>query len=166
MKYNKEIKGVLLVAASFFLLFSSCKKEAESTNHELVLINNFLEERNIVAEPTLSGMYYIEMVEGIGDFPVTSDTLDVFYKGMFLDGRVFESNYGGNPFTFPLGEGRVIQGWDEGLTYMKQGGKALLIIPSYLAYGTYGQGAIPGNTPLLFEIELVSFIPGPNHGVK
>jgi len=78
---------------------------------------------------------------------------------MLLDGTVFDSSIErGEPFPFPLGQGQVIKGWDEGIAMMKKGGKALFIIPSSIAYGDRGAGdLIPPYTPLLFEVELVNF---------
>ncbi len=75
---------------------------------------------------------------------------------MFLDGEKFDSSYDrGEPFEFTLGAGQVIKGWDEGISYMKEGGKATLIMPSSLAYGAYGAGIIPPYTSLIFEVELI-----------
>jgi len=167
MKLHYTLKGVAFLVTTLIFFSTSCaKQETGGDTYEQVLINEFIAERNIVTLPTASGLYYIEEISGAGDFPLTSDTVEVIYKGMFLDGRVFDSNIGEDLFSFPLGEGKVIKGWEEGVSYMRKGGKAMLIIPSILAYGPYGQGSIPGYTPLLFEVELVNIKFGPNHGVK
>jgi FKBP-type peptidyl-prolyl cis-trans isomerase len=94
----------------------------------------------------------------------------VHYTGKLLNGKVFDTSVidvakANNVFTegrdyepisFPLGAGQVIQGWDEGLTYINEGAKAILLIPSYLAYGERGAGGeIPPNSPLIFEVEMV-----------
>ena len=78
---------------------------------------------------------------------------------MLLDGTVFDSSYQRNePISFPLGEGRVIAGWDEGIALLKKGAAAKFIIPSELAYGSRGAGGvIPPNAILIFEVELVDF---------
>jgi FKBP-type peptidyl-prolyl cis-trans isomerase len=82
----------------------------------------------------------------------------VNYKGMLLDGTVFDSSEGREPFTFQLGQGQVIKGWDEGIALMQKGTKALLIIPSALAYGDRGAGdMIPPYSPLVFEVEMIDF---------
>jgi FKBP-type peptidyl-prolyl cis-trans isomerase len=94
---------------------------------------------------------------GTGATAVTGDTLTVNYVGMFLDGRVFDSSAAaGRPFTFRLGAGQVIAGWDQGIPGMRVGGKRRLTIPSSLAYGPQGSGPIPPNTPIRFDVELVS----------
>jgi len=99
-----------------------------------------------------------DLVVGTGATAVTGDTISVLYTGTFLDGRVFDaSNLHGNvPYTFRLGGGQVIAGWDQGLVGMKVGGTRRLTIPSSLAYGASGAGSIPPNTPIRFEVNLVS----------
>jgi FKBP-type peptidyl-prolyl cis-trans isomerase len=83
------------------------------------------------------------------------------YTGKFLNGNVFDTNAGGADLVIIVGGGAYIPGLEEGITYMKEGGKATLLIPSKLAYGTSGLYNIPGYTPLLFDIQLVKVIPGP-----
>lgn len=99
-----------------------------------------------------------DRVVGNGEAVKDGDSVSVHYNGTFLDGSKFDSSYDrGQPFTFTVGAGSVIRGWDLGLVGMKAGGKRQLIIPSDLGYGAAGApGAIPPNTPLVFEIELVS----------
>jgi FKBP-type peptidyl-prolyl cis-trans isomerase len=107
---------------------------------------------------TESGLEYIEVEEGSGAQAEAGKTVSVHYTGKFQDGRVFDSSISrGAPITFPLGAGRVIRGWDEGIALMKVGGKAQLIVPPHLAYGERGAGGvIPPNTTLVFDVELVS----------
>jgi len=94
---------------------------------------------------------------GTGNEVKPGDTVEVNYNGTFLDGRKFDSSYDRNQtFSFTVGAGEVISGWDKGLVGMKVGGKRKLLIPSDMAYGSSGAGTIPPNTPLAFEIELVS----------
>jgi FKBP-type peptidyl-prolyl cis-trans isomerase len=96
-----------------------------------------------------------DITVGTGATLAAGDTMTVNYVGTFLDGRVFDQ---GNAvtFPFPIGVGRFIAGFDQGLIGMKVGGKRRLTIPSALAYGASGQGSIPPNTPLRFEVELLA----------
>lgn len=105
---------------------------------------------------TASGLQYEILAEGSGTAPTPSDSVTVHYRGTLINGEEFDSSYKrGEPVTFPLGN--VIPGWTEGLQLMKPGSKAKLYIPSHLAYGERGAGAaIPPNSTLVFEVELLS----------
>lgn len=106
---------------------------------------------------TDSGLRYEDIVEGSGPEPQTGQRLTVHYTLYFTDGTRYQSSLdAGQPFTFVLGVGQVIKGWDEGLATMKAGGQRLMYIPSALAYGSRGQGAIPPDTDLIFLVELLS----------
>jgi FKBP-type peptidyl-prolyl cis-trans isomerase FkpA len=114
------------------------------------------------------GLKYIDLTVGTGAVAVADENVTVQYTGWLSDGTKFDSSRGREPFTFQLGRGNVIPGWDEGLPGMKVGGKRKLIIPSALAYGPSGQqdpntGAqiIPPNATLVFEVELTKVAPGP-----
>ncbi|MBC7836423.1 FKBP-type peptidyl-prolyl cis-trans isomerase [Acetobacteraceae bacterium] len=100
-----------------------------------------------------------DAIVGSGATAQTGDTITVNYTGRLQTGVVFDSSVGKTPYTFVLGAGNVIPGWDLGLTGMKVGGKRLLVIPSDLAYGPTGYGPIPPNSTLIFEVELVSVEP-------
>ncbi|HRW68136.1 FKBP-type peptidyl-prolyl cis-trans isomerase, partial [Lentimicrobium sp.] len=91
--------------------------------------------------------------------PVAGKTVKVHYTGTLLDGTKFDSSVDrGQPFEFVLGQGQVIQGWDEGIAMMKKGGKARLIIPSAIAYGENGRmPTIPPSATLIFDVELIDF---------
>jgi FKBP-type peptidyl-prolyl cis-trans isomerase len=98
-----------------------------------------------------------DITVGTGATLAAGDTMTVNYVGAFLDGRVFDQSNGPVTFPFPIGVGRFIAGFDQGLIGMKVGGKRRLIIPSSLAYGSAGSPpTIPPNTPLKFEVELVA----------
>jgi FKBP-type peptidyl-prolyl cis-trans isomerase len=134
------------------VLLSACKKD--KSEEELLLLKNYLDENNITTEPTASGMYYIEIKKGSGPDAKGGDLVEVKYKGTFIDGEEFDSGI----FSFNLGYGQVIRGWDEGINYMNEGGKAILIIPSNLAYGSSGRSQIPGYSTLIFEVELLNIL--------
>lgn len=103
---------------------------------------------------TESGLQYKIETEGTGIAPAMTDTVEVNYEVRLIDGTVFDSSYErGESTKFPLD--RVIKGWGEGLTYIKEGGKIQLYIPSDLAYGSRGTGPIPGNSTLIFDVELI-----------
>jgi peptidylprolyl isomerase len=104
-----------------------------------------------------SGLKYADLVVGDGTEPKAGQQVAVHYTGWLEDGTVFDSSlYRGQPFTFLLGQGMVIAGWEEGIASMKVGGKRQLLIPSDLAYGTQGvSGVIPPNATLTFEVELI-----------
>lgn len=106
---------------------------------------------------TSNGLYYKDVVVGEGATVQSGQTVSAYYKGWFPNGRSFEQlQPPSNPFPFILGVGRVIRGWDQGIPGMKVGGKRLLVIPPSLAYGSSGQGSIPGNAVLVFEVEITS----------
>ncbi len=107
---------------------------------------------------TPSGLEYTEIEAGTGAQATAGKTVSVHYTGKLTNGKVFDSsNTRGERITFPLGAGRVIKGWDEGIALMKVGGKATLTIPPQLGYGERGAGGvIPPNATLVFDVELVS----------
>ena len=109
------------------------------------------------AEKTASGLMYVVTEEGKGASPTRGATVSVHYTGKLLNGQVFDSSVQrGEPIQFPVGAGRVIPGWDEGIMMMKEGGKRTLVIPPNLGYGARGAGGvIPPNAWLVFEVELV-----------
>ena len=106
---------------------------------------------------TPSGLKIIELQVGEGAEAASGQTVSVHYRGTLENGKQFDASYDrGTPFTFPLGAGRVIKGWDEGVVGMKVGGKRKLVIPPDLAYGSRGAGGvIPPNATLVFEVELL-----------
>jgi FKBP-type peptidyl-prolyl cis-trans isomerase FkpA len=106
---------------------------------------------------TPSGLKYVDLVIGAGESPKSGQMVTVHYTGTLENGTKFDSSVDrGQPLVFPIGVGRVIKGWDEGVMSMKVGGKRKLIIPSDLAYGASGRPPrIPPNSTLIFEVELL-----------
>jgi FKBP-type peptidyl-prolyl cis-trans isomerase len=127
--------------------------------------NRFQEEKNLLIEyatdnglivvGTPSGLYYEIEDIGTGPYIQHGDALRVHYTGKFLDGKEFDSSYGrGEPLAFKVGE--MIPAWNEGLSFMKRGDKATLLVPSRIAYGSKGfPGYVPPYTPLVFELEVL-----------
>ena len=107
---------------------------------------------------TSSGLTIEDLVVGNGDAASAGQRVSVHYTGWTTDGKKFDSSKDrGQPFSFSLGEGEVIRGWDEGVAGMKVGGKRKLTVPPELGYGTRGAGKIiPPNSTLLFEVELLA----------
>ena len=106
---------------------------------------------------TPSGLQYKDLETGTGDEAQPRAHVQVHYTGELTDGRQFDSSRDrGDPLDFTLGVGQVIQGWDEGVTGMKVGGRRILVIPPELGYGARGAGGvIPPNATLVFDVELV-----------
>ncbi|MBC6992465.1 FKBP-type peptidyl-prolyl cis-trans isomerase [Hymenobacter sp. BT491] len=104
-----------------------------------------------------SGLYFVPRLAGTGTTARAGQTVSVLYTGSLLNGQVFDasSKHGNVPISFVLGTGQVIPGWDEGIALMSKGSKATLLIPSGLAYGAQGNGPIPADAVLRFQVELV-----------
>jgi FKBP-type peptidyl-prolyl cis-trans isomerase len=158
-KKERRIKLGILVLTLVSL--AACNMATKFEKQEKEQIQNFFVNNsslNYVLKP--SGLYYIETEPGTGAMPVISDSVYIRWTGMFLNGSAFASNTEATlPYAFMVGEG-PIQGLDEGVQYMKVGGKALLVIPSKLAYGPTGNYyyGIPGYTPIIFEVDLLSIL--------
>ncbi|HUG40903.1 MAG TPA: FKBP-type peptidyl-prolyl cis-trans isomerase [Longimicrobiales bacterium] len=102
-----------------------------------------------------SGLYVQDLVVGEGARADSGDVVAVYYTGWLASGRQFDARRDGRPFEVAIGYGRVIDGWDQGIVGMRVGGQRRLVIPPALGYGARGQGPIPSNATLVFDVELV-----------
>ena len=110
---------------------------------------------------TVADLRVQEITDGAGEVVAPGDTLTVQYIGVLPDGTVFDSTdaHGGTPFTFTIGAGKVIQGWERGLLGMREGGRRLIAVPPALGYGAQANGAIPANATLIFDVQLLKRVP-------
>ncbi|MDA7803292.1 FKBP-type peptidyl-prolyl cis-trans isomerase [Crocinitomix sp.] len=159
-------EGAITFCIGASKIYSQQEMEAEALeanraqlDADIQIIKDFLTANNITAQSTESGLHYVVENPVEGENPQAGQTVFVHYTGTLLDGTQFDTSIDrGEPLSFPLGQGRVIQGWDEGIALLKKGEKATLYIPSTLAYGPRGSGALIGpNSVLKFEVELVDF---------
>lgn len=137
------------------LFFTSCSEDAltpeEQFDKDILEIENYLKAKNLVAEKTVHGVYFIKEVPGGTEKPEITSSVKVKYNGYFTDGTVFDSSNSAEFFLY-----QVIQGWQIGIPKFGIGGKGKLLIPSELGYGTSSN---PGraNAVLIFDVELLDF---------
>ena len=115
-------------------------------------ILKYIEDNNLNATKSSSGLYYVINNEGTGKRPTSSSNVTVAYKGYFLNGSIFDQS-NANGISFGLNQ--VIPGWTEGITYFKEGGDGILLVPYQLGYGANGRGTIPGGAALIFDVKLI-----------
>ena len=150
--------------AAFFLLavtvlFSACQK-TDNTDYaarDEQLITAYIKDKNLTGFVRQESGLYVAITEpGTGPNAQAGQAVSAKYTGTTLDGNVFDSttNRNDTPLTFPLGRNKVIAGWDEGFALLNQGSKAILLIPSDLAYGGQAVGTIPAHSVLRFDVEV------------
>lgn len=162
MRRGNLLKYICMLSGLLFLIsFTSClsdKKWKEMEEEEKQAIQDYLTDNDSINfELKSSGLYYHDVKVGTGPLAETHDTAYVFYTMKYLAGTTFETNVGTeDTVIFPVNEGWLsVKGFDEGVTYMKEGGNAKLLVPSSLAFGASGTYYISSYTPLLFDVELV-----------
>jgi len=160
-KYFQSI--LLFLAIALILSLGSCDPAKKYEKAEKASIQKYLSDHsNLNYELKPSGLYYLEVLTGTGRAPVVHDTAYVMFSWKFIDETLLYTNVGTtDTLIFPVAEGTRVYGFDEGITYMRQGGKASFLIPSSLGYGAGGSYPIDGYTPLLFDVQLVRVKPGP-----
>ena len=152
-----EVKMKDIMTEEEYMARQVAKEEAAFAEAQQVF-DAFIAENGIEATPTESGLIYVCTKEGKGSQPQAGQKVKVHYTGKLLDGTVFDSSVERNePISIPIGVGRVIPGWDEGISMMKKGEKGILYIPAKLGYGATGSGPIPPFSNLIFEVELIDF---------
>lgn len=154
-----NMRKLVFVALLFAVIGSSCSKiESYDMEKQMAIdekvIKDFIAEKNLTGvQRTENGVYYIIEEPGSGEVQYTrSTTIKAKYEGRFLNGKVFDSSTEG--ISFPLGN--VIPGWQIGIQLIQKGGKIRLLIPSPFAYQNRGQGSIPANAVLDFDVELLN----------
>ena len=160
---NKSFAVLMIISIVTLISLSSCDPTKKLKEDEAAQISSFLiRNDSLDFELKSSGLYYVDIVEGTGRQAITHDTAYVKNTGLFLNGEIFDSNMETtDTLIIPVNEGWLIAGFDEGMTYMKEGGKAFFLIPSKLGYGSQGWYAIPGYCPILYEVEMLIVKPGP-----
>jgi FKBP-type peptidyl-prolyl cis-trans isomerase FkpA len=147
----KKILFVLVLAT----LFISCSKDKEidyvAQNEQEIIA--YIAKNHLTAQRSDSGLYYVINDAGTGAQPTATSNVTVAYKGYFTNGNVFDQSKA-EGLSFPLQ--KVIKGWTEGITYFKEGGSGILLVPAHLGYGSNDSGPIPGGSVLIFEVKLIS----------
>ena len=144
-----------IILPIILILMVSCSsndkvKDFTQANEQEIL--DYISNNNLVAQKSDSGLYYIINEEGTGEQPNFNSNVTVTYKGYFTNGTVFDQNTQG----YKTNLRNVIKGWTEGITYFKEGGNGVLLVPSHLAYGPDNYSTIPGGSVLIFDVELLS----------
>ena len=150
------VRSVAITAA--VITASSCTPEARLAPQDVATATyaSSLGINISAMTKTTGGAYYQDVSVGNGTTAVSGSHLTVNYTGYLTNGTSFDTSIGKSPFGFTLGQGQVIQGWDEGLVGMRVGGTRKLVIPPSLGYGATDVGSIPGNSILVFTVSLVS----------
>jgi FKBP-type peptidyl-prolyl cis-trans isomerase len=156
MKKLIPILALAVIAAIIAGVFLLQNNSTEETSTVPPSSNISLDQEPSQDQPQVTELQSTDLTVGTGAEAATGKTVSVHYTGTLTNGTKFDSSVDrGTPFEFTLGEGRVIQGWEQGVKGMKVGGKRKLVIPPSLGYGSQANGSIPANSTLIFEIELL-----------
>lgn len=142
----------LYISLFLLIIIVSCNNDDANRAQTEADIIKYINDHNIDAQKSSSGLYYAITKQGEGTKPNSNSNVTVYYKGYFLDGSVFDQS-GPQGITFNLNQ--VISGWTEGITYFNEGGEGMLLIPSHLGYGSQNYNGIPGGSVLIFDIKLL-----------
>ena len=152
------MKSTLLALVS--LLFVSCLSD---TNIEIQPVDysiqnekeitDYIVAKNLTAVKSDTGLYYVITEPGTGKQPTANSDVRVAYKGYFTSGKIFDQS---KPEGISFSLQQVIKGWTEGISYFKEGGSGVLLIPSHLGYGSGGRPGIPGGSVLVFDVKLIT----------
>ncbi len=140
------------------LSFLSQAEQLQSATDTIITIEEYLNANELKAQISEKGVYYHIENHGNGEQPKSGDYVKVRFKGMLLNGKVFDESPEEEAFVFQLGYRQVILGWEHGIPLFPVGSKGNLYVPAEMAYGSQGVGLVPPNTPLLFEIELLDIL--------
>ncbi|MFO7977910.1 MAG: FKBP-type peptidyl-prolyl cis-trans isomerase [Bacteroidales bacterium] len=146
--------SIRLFIIILFVGLASCQKDPNENqaikDREKIL--EYLADNDLEAQEHESGLFYIIENEGVGNHPSSNSVVLISYKGYFLDEEIFDARENAR-----MELNQTIQGWGIGIPLFKKGGNGILFIPSALGYGPYGSMGIPGNSVLIFEVELIEY---------
>lgn len=164
-KYILSGLFLTVIAATIFSCRDSGTGYEAIRKNELEKLDAFVQEHYPTVEPTASGLYYIEMIEGVGDSIQAGDKVQIFYSTWTIDSVLIDETSGYSlghrfePYEFIVSAGDAISGLEEGANYMRPGTICNLVIPSELAYGQNGTTGVAGFTTLLMQVEVYKVYP-------
>jgi len=146
------MKKIAIFTLCLSFCLTACKKDDYAETDEQLILD-YIADKNLNAQSTEEGVYYVIESEGTGERPNSSSEVEVHYEGFLLNGTKFDSSIDRGE-TLIISLSNVISGWQIGIPLFKEGGRGTLLIPSRYAYGSNGQGQIPANAVLVFDIDL------------
>lgn len=154
MKHAMKLSIKSLLVSTAIVVVTACKTYSEEDKKMLdTKIETYLKKDKTPYQKSESGLYYHIEKEGDGEYIKFTDEIRINYQGKLLNGQIFDGEHKKNPISFKVAD--LIEGWKEGMLYLKKGGKTKLIIPPYLGYGDYDLEKIPPHSVLIFDVEVV-----------